>query len=1037
MEGTESPVKKKTDYAYLLEILELVLSKPFLQTRSAPELKEIIKKARENGQSEPNSFSEQEVISTVEAYLEMAQIFLCQQRYDKLSKMLEIVAKSLLLFHTTESYPRTIHVKYNLLKALSEKSYDSTRLAVCKELLTKAQGSVDCESLTCLLHMLVCLLHVKVHGEVNYSDTKSATLYFTKRLRLGDKMPPSFQGLDLAYLNKRLKLAYEPYQAFVCLAVAVAFHLECLLQTQAGIVRPEAKDLANKCLFYVGNLDYQYQVLLRLPTENLRMIISNNDVGKLTSKNLEEERKKYQVTLNNFQPKVTFKNKTNSHLNVPDSIVNGNISVKVNDMGPTRKIGTLIILNNDQPSKNIQVKKRSQSELKGSFEGTEINKSKIPDSLAHVVVSPNMQKKQIKDQRIKAIRSQHISVNNFGNSYWKVSAKSKKNSKSSSGTDALKEKNDTSKDEKLHESMNDSIKQPKHSHAHHSKTNHVRSVSNFDDLDILNMITEEPKNRFLQRKPSNESLGRRQSSPYASSAGTNQNSLKNILQRQQTLNHTMLLEPLMQEQPSIEEQGSIQKISLRKIGNEQPGNGNKELVIKKVPNEKSIANLEFEARDMNYFFGNIVTRRPSFVLSSRPSPNSTRATWLQNTDRKVPNGMQAYLNNPFGLDEPGNHKRKVENFERKRRIRDLSTKRAKINLERWGWSKEKWVAKEVKGKAIVVEKNHTGFNQADDTDQDTVIKRNRDLDVKEEYSIYEGDMIPGNEERIATLEDDEIEELKGLFSQVEKRTVDDLQTKQNPARSKRLLLKALQVIQGAHSLKQQSPKNKLVGDQTPSLMSPTNLEATVLHAKTSQQSSGTEGQIYGRISVGSRGNKISRELDVKEGSVRRHSMLNESVLKKGRAGTIKKAGLKEGENSIRSAKLNNSTTKGGPAVISRFGKKVVDKDSTPKDMLNYSQLNDDDHTSSDGSKSGRRNQSRELNNSRRLNDTRHSGVNKRGDRSFLDDIHQQIRQRESKMQQLTSKTAPQFDEKWCHLVRNRLAKCFALLRLATTTPNAV
>jgi hypothetical protein len=611
------------------------------------------------------------------------------------------------------------------------------------------------------------------------------------------------------------------------------------------------------------------------------------------------------------------------------------------------------------------------------------------------------------------------------------------NSKSSSGTDALKEKNDTSKDEKLHESMNDSIKQPKHSHAHHSKTNHVRSVSNFDDLDILNMITEEPKNRFLQRKPSNESLGRRQSSPYASSAGTNQNSLKNILQRQQTLNHTMLLEPLMQEQPSIEEQGSIQKISLRKIGNEQPGNGNKELVIKKVPNEKSIANLEFEARDMNYFFGNIVTRRPSFVLSSRPSPNSTRATWLQKTDRKVPNGMQAYLNNPFGLDEPGNHKRKVENFERKRRIRDLSTKRAKINLERWGWSKEKWVAKEVKGKAIVVEKNHTGFNQADDTDQDTVIKRNRDLDVKEEYSIYDGDMIPGNEERIATLEDDEIEELKGLFSQVEKRTVDDLQTKQNPARSKRLLLKALQVIQGAHSLKQQSPKNKLAGDQTPSLMSPTNLEATVLHAKTSQQSSGTEGQIYGRISVGSRGNKISRELDVKEGSVRRHSMLNESVLKKGRAGTIKKAGLKEGENSIRSAKLNSSTTKGGPAVISRFGKKKVDKDSTPKDMLNYSQLNDDDHTSSDGSKSGRRNQSRDLNNSRRLNDTRHSGVKQRGDRSFLDDIHQQIRQRESKMQQLTSKTAPQFDEKWCHLVRNRLAKCFALLRLATTTPNAV
>lgn len=1025
----------RIDYGYLTQVLDMVMSQPFLQTRPLNELKKIIQEAREKGQNKSEPESEAEVTKTLEAYLEMAHVFMCQDKVDKLDRMLEIVAKSLTLFHTTDSYPKIIYIKYSLLKKLSEKTYESTRLAVFKEMLAKTQDLDEYGPLTCILHMIVCLLHIKVHKEISYNDTSSSSLFFQKRLKLSGKLPKDFKGLDLVIIQKRFKLKYEPYLELVYLSIAVSFHLDCLSQYQTDTLKPDAIAMASKCLFYISNLNYQYQTLLKLPTEALLEVFKQKSSNKPTQSKLDDKRKKYQMRFKNRQSKTAPKAHPNGLLGVSESVAGGKDTIQANDLGgdATNKVGTLIILNNnsDKFASKVYIR-RKDGEEQGLNDQSRHRSANVSEGQAKVVVNPKLLKKHQSDKRVKTMTSQHVSIDSFGFKRWVASPTLQKRVSHSALNDKDK---DTSKD-KYDESLNDSRRAA--TQINWRKPNLARSMSNIDEMDIIKITYETPKSRYLQRNPSNdgEASGNKLAIPSKNHLDKKyQNNLKNILGQNQSSNQAMMLEVQMRERPSIEEGGSLTKTSFRNF-NPELGNSAKRIVLHKVVSEKSINNADLEAGDMNYFFGNLVSRRPSFIMSSRPSQDSTRITWLHNTDRRPPSIMKDYLNNPLGINEAAIHKRKILNFEKKKKIHNQSIKLAQLNLERWGWSKPKENGFQASYHKGALQYN-SGLNRADQADLDPIKVKSREYG--NENSIYDGELENPTFPFVNTLEEEEIEQLKGLFNEIDERAISNLQSKKNPAKSKRLLMKALRLIKEVNQA--HSNQNQLARDNTANAFSPNFLEPIMMRnrrksIRSGNPSSGTnenlpiEPESPGIRRVRANGNN----LDLQEGSYRHHSIENGNISGPLTPNSLQKtSSIKIPEDTDRGVRNEIGRNK-SIHTTSKFAKNAQDKEGTPNEIHDSPHLNDGRQTPSDTSRSKQRKRSI----SRTLKENRLSSkVARKPEQTVNEEIVQRIKLRNNKKQLLTSKLVPIFDDRWRKLVRNRYAKCLFVLRMATSEPNAV
>ena len=194
---------------YITELYLMIENTPFLQLRKVKKLQPIVDRAR---QMQLTLFEGKEVIEAiegVEACIEFAHWLLSKQKLDKFDRIMQTVGKAIVLINSEDTGSSDLKYKYGLLKILRESPTDKMKLIGLQGLLVKSQGSVNCELITCILFMLVGILHYIVDRKINYHNSKAAMSFLLKRLNMILKPPANIEELDLIFILKKLNLEYE------------------------------------------------------------------------------------------------------------------------------------------------------------------------------------------------------------------------------------------------------------------------------------------------------------------------------------------------------------------------------------------------------------------------------------------------------------------------------------------------------------------------------------------------------------------------------------------------------------------------------------------------------------------------------------------------------------------------------------------------------------------------------------------------------------------------------------------------------------
>ena len=1045
-------------YGYLQDICDMVLAMPFMQSEEYTTLKDIIDRAKANKSSGGTDGNEPEVVAAVDAYIQIAHMLLTQGKHAKFKKTMEFIAKSMLMFHTAESYPKSIQIKYTILKLLNESTYDTTRLAIFKETLTKSQGTEGCEIMTGILHMVVSLLHTKTYKEINYNDTKSATLYFLKRMKLETKMSENFRGLDLVYLSKRFGVKYRPYKEIICLSIAICFHMECLLRCQLGAMKDDSIDMAKKSLYYLSNAPESIHRTLQPHFDRLINQLKDLKSRQLDSTDVGIERNRYMVTLNQLKPRAVLKDPTNSQMNVPEKIIDGSKVIMINQFDNAFKRkktnNSILITNNGQiglsSDRQIKTKPRSIKQYYGMDQPEYY--SSTPQTLKDITPDKNYKPKQTN------ISKHHLNAVAGGKVRWTVKE-----------VDYMQE--ETIKDSLSEQRPNTTKKESGRGEAEYnmlgiakskSKKSQFPSASNLDDFEFFDLIPDDPNEKLLKRKKSSDNVGKREGvNPYMNSMKNAQSSLGNLINQSGIrIGADYFGDNLNAPYGKVAGELSPSTYGIKMnttITSKEPK--------KKLAQVNSVmddSEVGIEAAQANYFFGQIVSERPSFMMSNRPSGDTTRTTWLmRSTDRNPTASMKQYLINPYGLDEVGSHKRKMKSLDRKLKISKKANERARLDQERW-WG---WVKKQEHREEESHQVSHATSHIRDKlnfTDRTPMNISKRYLDGTmisdahvSEHISFEGPLV---------IEEDEIEELKNIFAQPAANTPGTV-IKNNSVRSRQLLAKALRVIQGAksgnfvhaHHGENSSPgispfpKNMIIRN---------NLN---LHVKPKEEDDESQA-IY---SVGSRTNPMTRDMGPVEKSISiPKSKMNSSIsMSRRESHRIKridsvaesssmskkhsvrgKLNQSEIESSVRSKRgTDASKSKIAGQSKSRFGKSAAQNNTkkapatptTPKRVL-LDSLDDDHHDSaSSGSRSKSLSQSpKDRNNLKKSGNGRESQSNKKHpNQTFLDDLNSKIKLRESRLALFISKSLPNLSHLLSKLIIHKQMQAIVLTRLHTTAPN--
>lgn len=279
------------ELGYLDEVYALIRKIPFLQSRGKEELRKIALKTKDMEVSLEKTNSELKgmLVQAVEACLESAQIYLAKSENEKYGLSLEKSSKMLVLLSVDEPLNPVLHIKYDLVRSLAEGISESNRYQMLQSVLVKLQSQPKMEYITAIVHLLLNLAHFRIEGKLSYNHVKNATSFFIRRLGLNGETKPDTPDPDLYLLTRKINLNWKEQQEVFSIAASCIILIELCLRIQQKEILADSANLSRKCKFYVSCLPRPFRKLLenhaaiiceRMELERKMQLLRDPEFGK-------------------------------------------------------------------------------------------------------------------------------------------------------------------------------------------------------------------------------------------------------------------------------------------------------------------------------------------------------------------------------------------------------------------------------------------------------------------------------------------------------------------------------------------------------------------------------------------------------------------------------------------------------------------------------------------------------------------------------------------------------------------------------------
>lgn len=247
----------------------LLKSLPFLQSRTKEELRNIGLRTKdievsEEGRPGTANLAKKKplLVAAIEASLESAHIYLGKQELEKYALSLEKCSKTLVLLGVGEPVNPVLQIKFDLLKLLFPSVSESTRYQAFQSLLVRVQSQPRMEYITAVVHLLLNLSFYRIEGKISYNHIKNASSFFVRRLGLNAEVKPEIPDPDLYLLTRKLNLNWKPQKEMFEVCASCILLMELYTRAQHKEVLGDSANLARKCAFYTSCLPKVYRKML-------------------------------------------------------------------------------------------------------------------------------------------------------------------------------------------------------------------------------------------------------------------------------------------------------------------------------------------------------------------------------------------------------------------------------------------------------------------------------------------------------------------------------------------------------------------------------------------------------------------------------------------------------------------------------------------------------------------------------------------------------------------------------------------------------
>lgn len=739
-------VASDREMSFLDDVYALAKKIPFLQSRSKEDLRRIALKTKEMELSIDKNHAELKgiLVQAVEASLESAHIYLSKSEPEKFGQTLEKCSKLLVLMSVDEPLNPVLHIKYDLVRSLAEGISESSRYQMLQSVLVKLQSQPKMEYITAVVHLLINLAHFRIEGKLSYNHVKNATSFFVRRLGLNGETKPDTPDPDLYLLSRKLNLNWKEQQDVFSLAATCIILIELCLRIQQKEILADSANLANKCKFYVSCLSRQFRKLLeakahviceRMQIERKMQLLRDPEFGKshgIINRNFLA--KNIQVSVNKAHEKSVI-----GELGNISDLAAAHSKQKQTESG-------LLLFKSAEPRSQEEIERMEELEKEipkfiGQVDDAFMAKYSIPQEFIQARENERLVAKR--NRKNRDLFRTNVKFDWSGNTRWVLQAN----------------RNAVQQPEQELEARKNTIPS-EFQDQHSSEEEDNISV----DHELKNLVGLISRQKLSQLTPGYKAQP------------------SQLVKRRFTINTIIPIPTTPRANPDSklnESEHHLGPDSANKMDNSSH-------TLAKKSHKKLKEGLESGAqkyRGMNSFYYKETFRKnPEYLFSQRPSDQSSRTTAtrklpIQNTSQPLPEFVTAIDKNKSA--EPHKSSKRVVLTRQSSAVTLRHNKPQLRNLE-------------------------SGEQQGNPGSAPDLLKMTRRKSVTHRVTtstraIHQSGIlssgllakgIPSNEPFLPS----EIEELQGLLTLAERRTSEDLMTKRNPTKAKRLLRKAMGFI---------------------------------------------------------------------------------------------------------------------------------------------------------------------------------------------------------------------------------------------------